>query len=305
MDLLASLSVFVRVAETGSFSAVARERGVTQPAISRQIAALEEHLGARLVHRTTRNVGLTEDGRDFLGPAQVVLGSLEEAEAAVGSRHAGIGGSVRVSASVVFGRVIIAPRIHNLLHRHPGLLIDLVVDDPSRDLVHDGIDLAVRSGALASDSSYVARRIGAFSEIIVGAPAYLDAHRPLERPEDLAAHQCILDDRAAQRETWTLHGPDGPVDIHVTGRFRTDSSDAKREAALAGLGLATLSELLIRNEIRTGALRPVLPQWQFAPVPIHAIYPSRRNLAPRVRVVLDFLVEQLVGDPLFSDLSRP
>lgn len=305
MDLLASLSIFVRLAETGSFSAVARERGVTQPAISRQIAALEEYLGSRLVHRTTRNVGLTEDGRDFLGPAQAALQAIDEAERAVGLRHAGISGLVRLSSSVVFGRVIIAPRVHLLLNQNPGLQIDLVLDDPTRDLVHDNIDLAVRNGNLPTDGSYVTRRIGEFSEIIVGAPAYLDGRPPLKHPHDLAGHHCILDDRAASREIWTLHGPGGAIDVHVAGRFRTDSSDAKREAALAGLGLATLSELLIRRELRLGTLRPVLPAWRFAPVPIHAIYPSRRHLAPRVRVVLDFLVEQLVGDPVFSDKSRP
>ena len=305
MDFLASLSIFVRLAETGSFSAVARERGVTQPAVSRQIAALEEHLGARLVRRTTRNVGLTEDGRDFLGPAQAALQAVDEAESAVGVRHAGITGLVRISCSVVFGRIIIAPRIHRLLDDHPGLSIDLVLDDPARDLVQDNIDLAVRNGTLPTDGSYVTRRIGEFSEIIVGAPAYLDRHPPLQHPRDLAGHHCILGDRAAARETWTLLGPDGALDIHVTGRFRTDSSDAKREAVLAGLGLATVGELLIRKELRLGMLRPVLPAWCLAPVPIHAIYPSRRNLAPRVRVVLDFLVEQLVGDTVFSDQARP
>ena len=301
MDFLSAIGAFVRVAETGSFSAVARERGVTQPAISRQIAALEEHLGARLVQRTTRNIGLTEEGRDFLGPAQTVLESIDAAESAVGLRHAGIGGVVRLSASVVLGRVIIAPRIPQLLKRYPGLSVDLVIDDPAQDLVHGGIDLALRLGSLSVDSSYVVRRLGQFSEIVVGAPAYLATHPAPQRPDDLAGHQCILDDRADQRDVWHLQGAAGTADIHVTGRFSTDSSDAKREAALAGLGLATLSIWVMRQDLRDGRLLPVLPDWRCAPVPLHAIYPSRRNLAPRLRVVLDFLIDQLDDD---SDFTR-
>ena len=300
MDLLSALGAFVRVAETGSFSAVARERGVTQPAISRQIAALEEHLGARLVQRTTRNIGLTEEGRDFLGPAQTVLESIDAAERSVGIRHAGISGVVRISASVVLGRVIIARRIPLLLKRYPGLSVDLVVDDPLRDLVHDGVDLAIRLGALAVDSSYVVRRLGQFTETVVGAPSYLAVHVAPQRPEDLAHHQCILDDRLEERDVWHLQGPDGPAVIRVNGRFSTDSSDAKRAAALAGLGLATLSIWVMRQDIQEGRLVAVLPDWRCAPVPVHAIYPSRRNLAPRLRVVLDFLIEQLGEDPDFS-----
>ncbi len=302
MDLLAALGVFVRVAETGSFSAVARERGVTQPAISRQIAALEEHLGARLVHRTTRSVGLTEEGRDFLVPAQTVLQSVEEAEGAVGSRQGGISGLVRISCQPVFGRVVIAPHIHTLLQCHQGLSIDLVHEEPTLDLVHDAVDLAVHAGELPVERSYIVRKMGAFSPVIVGAPSYLDTNPALHHPADLSHHDCVIDDRAAHREIWTLDGPGGPVDIPVGGRFRTDNSDAKREAVLSGLGLAPLSPWLVRHDLRDGTLRIVLPEWRVPPVPVHAIYPSRRNLAPRVRVVLDFLLEQLTVNPEFSDL---
>lgn len=304
MDLLSALSVFVRVAETGSFSAVARERGVTQPAISRQIAALEEHLGARLVQRTTRRVGLTEDGRDFLGPAKSVLEALEQAESAVGSRQGGISGLVRVSCPAVFGRVIIAPRINVLLQQHAGLSVDLV-HESTLDLVHDAVDLAIRLGSLPTDSTFVVRRIGSVSQAIVGAPAYLDANPPLTHPTDLAQHHCIIDDRATHREVWTMTGPDGAIEAHVGGRFRTDNSDSKHEAVLSGLGLATLSKWLVRHELRRGTLRVVLPEWQFAPILIHAIYPSKRNLPPRVRAVLDFLIDEMSNIPELSETILP
>ena len=310
MDLLSAMAIFVRVAESGSFSAVARERGVTQPAISRQIASLEEHLGARLVQRTTRRVGLTEDGRDFLGPAKSVLEAVEQAESAVGVRQGGVSGLVRVSCPAVFGRLIIAPRINVLLQRHAGLSVDLV-HESSTDLVHDAVDLAIQLGTLPTDGSFVMRRIGSISQVIVGAPAYLDANPALLHPSDLVHHHCIIDDRAPHREVWTMTRtsetrleetePDGIFDAQVGGRFRTDNSDSKHEAVLSGLGLATLSKWLIRHELRRGTLRVVLPDWQFAPIPIHAVYPSKRNLPPRVRAVLDFLIDEMSNIP---DLSN-
>ncbi len=302
MDFLSAVRVFVRVAEAGSFSAVAREMGITQPAVSRQVAALEAHLGARLVQRTTRSVALTEDGRDFLDPARTVLQSVEHAEGAVGLRHGGIAGLVRLSSPVVFGRVLIAPRVHLLLERHPGLSVDLVLDEPSMNLVHDGIDLAIRIGEQAAGNTYVARRIGAFSQLIVGSAAYLAANPAPQHPSDLARHECIIDDRSARREVWALYGPGGCVEAPVVGRFRTDSPEAQREAVLSGLGLAKLSKWLVRRELRDGTLRVVLPDWRSAPVPVQAIYPSRRNLAPRTRAVLDFLLEQFRSDPEISEI---
>ncbi len=302
MDLLAAFQAFVRVAETGSFSAVAREMGLTQPAISRQVAALEAHLGARLVQRTTRNVALTEDGRDFLEPARSALQAVERAEGAVGRRHGGIAGLVRVSTPPVFGRALIVPRLHLLLERHPGLSIDLVLDDPSMDLVHNGVDIAIRIGELAADASYVARQIGLISRLIVGSAAYLaDNPEPLH-PSDLARHECVLDDRSARRGIWTLGGPEGMVEVSVEGRFSTDSPEAGREAVLTGLGLGMISAWLVRRELQEGTVRTVLRDWKPSPLPMHAIYPSQRNLAPRTRAVLDFLLKDLRSDPEVAEV---
>ncbi len=297
MDLLAAFHTFVRVAETGSFTAVAREAGLTQPAVSRQVAALEAHFGARLVQRTTRSVALTEDGRDLLGHARAVLEAVERAEGAVGRRQGGVSGMVRLSAPVVFGRVVIAPRIHSLLERHPGLSIDLMLDDRPMDLVHEGVDVAVRVGELPPDASFVARRIGTFSRLIVGSAAYLARHPEPLHPADLARHQCILFDRAARPGVWTLSGPGGSMDVAVEGRFHTDSPEAGREAVLTGLGLAVLSAWLIRRELRDGTVRPVLQDWKLPLVPVHAVDPTQRNLAPRTRALIDFLVQEFRADP--------
>lgn len=302
MDLLAALASFVRLAETGSFSAVARDMEVTQPSVSRQVAALEAHLGARLVQRTTRSVALTEDGRDFVAAARAVLEAVDRAEKTVGRRHGGIDGRVRVSAPTIFGRVLIAPRIHLLLERHPRLTVDLVRDDGAADLVQEGVDIAIRVGELAADASYVVRRIGAFQRVIVGSAAYFaQTSEPLQ-PAELARHECILDDRFSHRESWTLTGAQDLIEVPVSGRFRTDSPEAAREAVLTGLGLAVLASWLIRRDLQMGTVRAVLTDWKPAPVPVHVIYPSRRHLATRTRAVMDFLLHEIRSDPEFAEV---
>ena len=296
MDLIAAFQTFVRVAETSSFSAVAREAGVTQPAISRQIAALEEHLGTRLVHRSTRRVRLTEDGRDLLVHARSVLASVERAEEAVGRRHGGVSGVVRLSVPVVFGRVMIAPRLHTLLERHPALTVDLLLDDRQMDLVHDGVDVAIRVGALPPDAPFIARRIGSFQRLVVGSAAYFERHAEPQTPTDLAQHACILQERHSPG-TWRLNGPDGEIDVPVSGRFLTNSVEACREAVLTGMGLGILSSWLVRDAMREGRVRAVLQAWKPPLVPVHAIYPSQRNLAARTRALIEFLVTDMRADP--------
>ncbi len=168
MDVLAAMRVYVRVAEARSFSAVARELGTTQPAVSRQVAALEEHLGARLIQRTTRSLTLTEDGRDLLHHARRVLDVVEEAESAVGRRHSMPGGLVRLATPASFGRLYVAPRITRLLERYPELSVDLRMSDTLVDLVAEGVDLAIRV-TTATDSSLVARKIGSSRRITVAS----------------------------------------------------------------------------------------------------------------------------------------
>jgi DNA-binding transcriptional LysR family regulator len=173
MDLLTAFHAFSRVAESGSFSAVAREMGTTQPAISRQIAALERHLGVRLLHRSTRALALTEDGRDLLVHAARVLEAVEEAEGAIGRRRASPAGLVRLGCSVAFGRLFIAPRMRALLDRHPELSIDLALSDGMQDLVSEGLDIAVRIGEV-DDTTLVARRIGTTNRLVLASAEYLE-----------------------------------------------------------------------------------------------------------------------------------
>ncbi len=303
MDVLAALRVFVRVAEARSFSAVAREMGTTQPAVSRQVAALEEHLGARLIQRTTRSLALTEDGRDLLGHARRVLDNVEEAEASVGRRHSMPGGLVRLGSSSTFGRLYVAPRIPRLLERYPELAIELRMSDGISDLVAEGIDVAIRVGAV-QDSSLVARKIGSSRRIAVASADCIAAYGEPQHPSELGRMPCVLFIGSATPAEWHFEGPDGPVSVNVSGRFRTDNGEAVREAVLAGLGFAVLPTWFFTDELTDGRLQPVLTGWEPPRSAISAVYPTRRNLAPRTRAVIDFFLDEFRLDPVISSYGE-
>lgn len=301
MDLLTSFRFYVRVADAGSFSVAAKELGVTQPSVSRQVSALEAHLGVALLHRTTRSLTLTDDGRIFLGHARAALDMAERAESAVGKHGDGIHGLVRISAAVTFGRAVIAPLIRPLLERHPGLEIDLRLNDTAQDLAQDAIDLAIRAGELQG-AMLVGRRIGWVSPCVIGSADYFDRRPEPRQPEDLAQHECILLDRSAQPGIWHLEKGAETRDIDVSGRFRTDSSEAARAALSGGLGLALVSRWLMQRELSEGSVRIVLSGWQSHRVPIYAYHLGQRNLAPRTRTVIDFLLAAFRADPGLSDV---
>jgi DNA-binding transcriptional LysR family regulator len=299
MDLLAAFRVYVRVAEARSFSAVARELGATQPAVSRQVAALEEHLGARLLQRTTRSLALTEDGRDLLEHARRVLDAVEDAEAAVGRRHAAPGGLVRLATPSAFGRLHVAPRMNRLLERYPELSIELIMSDEVSDLVADGIDLAIRASSIA-DSSLVARKIGSARRITVASEECIRTHGLPEHPQDLGRLPCVIFTGRASPNEWQYDGPDGTIMVTVNGRFRSNNSEAARVGVLSGLGYAIMPLWMLGDEVAEGRLRPVLTGWDPPASAISAAYPSRRNLAPRTRAVIDFFVDEFRLDPIIS-----
>jgi DNA-binding transcriptional LysR family regulator len=303
MDLIAAFRIFVRVAESGSFSAVARELNISQPAISRQIAALEDHLGERLLQRTTRSLTLTDDGRDLLTHATRVLDALEEAETAIGRRRGTVAGRVRLSVPVTFGRLHLAPRLGRLLDKNPALELDLLLSDSVRDLVTDGIDLAVRAGTIA-DSSLIVRRLGDVHRYVLASAAYIEKHgRPLV-PADLARHECLIFDQSANATEWVFTQNDSATRVNVSGRLRSDSGDAIREGVLNSYGIALLPAWYFNDEIRDGTVRLLLTDWKIATPPVHVVYPSRRHLAPRVRAVIDFLNAEFLQDPVLAEIEN-
>jgi DNA-binding transcriptional LysR family regulator len=299
MDVLAAFRTFIRIAETGSFSAVAREVGTTQPAVSRQIAALETHLGARLVQRSTRSLTLTEDGRDLLGHARLVLEAVEQAEATIGRGRASPTGLVRVGTPSAFGRLYLAPRLGTLLARYPQLAVELVLADDVVDMVQERLDITLRVGTV-TDASLVARRVGATASMAVASPEYLEGRAEPSHPSELASHECVLLTRLSDPENWVFAGPEGDVPVRVSGRLRTDSIEAMLAAVLAGAGIGLVPTWMLRDAVREGRLRALLRDWQPPRRPISVVYPSRRFLAPRTRVMIDFIVNEFRLDPIIS-----
>jgi DNA-binding transcriptional LysR family regulator len=290
MDLIGALRAFVRVTETGSFSAVARETHVSQSAVTRLVAQLEQHFDVRLFHRTTRRLSLTDDGQALLTHARHLLDSAEEMEAVLGRQSGAPRGLVRLGTSVS-GGLFLATRLPVLLARHPGLSVALVMRDQNSDMVEERLDLAFRSGDIA-DASLVARRVGFLGRAVVASPVYLERNGAPSTPEDLTSHTCLIHDVGTEPEIWRFTAPDGPRSVRATGQFIANDSQAVHRAARAGHGIALLPEIQLIDDLRAGRLFRLLEDYPSERLPVHIVYPSRRNLAPRTRVVMDFLVEQ-------------
>ena len=296
-DILPLLRSFVRVVETGSFSAVAREANTSQPTISRQMAALEAHLGCLLVQRTTRRLTLTEDGRAFYEQARRALEAVAEAETAVGRRKGHPTGTLRLAVAEVMGRLHILPRLPRFLDRYPEVSVDLVLSDGFTDLIEEGIDLALRVGEL-SDQGIVARRIGLTRRIVVATPGYLDRHGVPATPEQLRGHRCIVYARLASGASWRFAGG---LSVPITGRLRVNSTEAVRAAVLQGLGIGMVPAWhFVGDEIESGRLRVLLDAWEPEPQPIHLVYPTRRHVAPKLRAMADYLAAEFELDPRLS-----
>jgi DNA-binding transcriptional LysR family regulator len=300
MDLLLHFRTFLRVAELGGFSAAARALSTSQPAVSRQVADLEARLGARLLHRSSSGVALTEEGATFLEGARAAVDAADAALGALGARRGEVAGRVRLGAGVAFGRLHVVPRLAPLLARHAGLTVELRLGDGAADLVEEGLDATIRVGEL-TDPTLVARRIGMTRRVVVASPAYLARAGVPQRPEDLAGHECLLFTGLATGEAWPFEGPGGHLLVPVSGRFRANSSEAVRAAVLAGMGLYLAPVWLFAEELRDGRVAAVLGDWTPSLLPIQAVFPTRRQVPPRVRAVVDHLAAEFRLDPALSD----
>jgi DNA-binding transcriptional LysR family regulator len=290
MDLLGALGALVRVVETGSFSAVARERQVSQSAVTRQIGLLEQHFGVRLFHRTTRRLSLTDDGERLLGHARKLLEMAEAMEEELGHQSSTPTGLVRVGVRAAGARFL-AVRVPLLLARHPGLKIELVVHDQFGDMIEERLDLALYQGEL-NDSSLRVRRIRMVDQAVVAAPAYLERHGVPATPAELTAHACLIHDTGPDSDLWHFTSGDQTMSVRVSGSFIANNSAPIRAAALAGHGIAMLPELQVVDDLHTDRLISLLGEYPTQRLPLCLVYPSQRNLASRTRIVMDFLIEQ-------------
>jgi DNA-binding transcriptional LysR family regulator len=293
MDLLRALKTFVRIVETGSFSAVARETNTNHSAVTRAIGQLEAHFEVRLFHRTTRRLSLTEDGQDLLGQARHVLEVTTDLEDSLQRRGGTPAGKVRIGLPVG-AAMLLTPRLGLLLGRYPGLTVEFIVRDTFDDLIEERLDVAFRVGQ-TTDASVVTRSLGSFGWATVAASAYLEQHGAPSDPADLAHHACIVHDVSPTSAHWRFIGPDGPIEVEVANAFRANNSEIVRLAVLAGHGIGRLPEVMMVDDIRAGRLYRLLPDFPSEPRQAFLVYPSRRHLAPRTRVVIDFLIEQFTA----------
>lgn len=297
MDRFQLMKLFVRIVETGSLSAVARELDTTQPTVSKQLTALERHLGARLLNRTTRGLSPTEAGAAFYDRATRILEDLQEAEASLTQLQNRATGTLRISASVAFGQIFLVPSLLEFRGKYPEIHIDLSLNDRFVDLVQEGTDLAIRFGPL-EDSQLVAKTLGKSARLCVASPQYLATRGTPSTPEELASHNCITYTYTTSGNEWRFQGDQGMMPMRVFGDFRANNAFAILRAAMEGVGVANLPKFMVRDEVATGALVPLLERYGPTPVEIHAVYPTARFVSSKLKLLLGFLQEEVRRYPL-------
>jgi DNA-binding transcriptional LysR family regulator len=305
-DPLHQMSVFSRVVSSGSLSAAARELGMSPAGVSRRLAALEARLGVRLLHRTTRNLHLTDEGAQYYEACARILGELEEADGAVSAGRIEPQGVLRVAMPASFGHQHIAPLVPAFAARYPKVQLALTLSDRSVSLVEEGFDLAIRIAEL-EDSSLAARKLAPNRRVLCASPEYLRRHGTPQTPQDLARHNCLTTTDFAM--SWEYKDPEGRRgSVRVTGRYCCDNWEVLREWALAGLGVGLKSTWDVRRHLEDGSLVPLLPGYSFATdVAIYAVYPHRRHLPAKTRVFIEFLAESFGPEPYWdrSVLEEP
>jgi DNA-binding transcriptional LysR family regulator len=290
MDKFQEMKVFAAVVDAGSFTGAARALDMSKAAVSRYVAELEERLGLRLLHRTTRKLSPTTEGEIFHARCRELLDNLDQAEAEITSRSGEASGLLKANVPLTFGLMHLAPLWPALLARHPGLALDVTLSDRVADLVEEGYDLAVRIGQLPA-SSLISRRLASTRLVLCASPAYLQARGEPAHLRELAAHDVISYSLFASGENWTFTGPEGEVTVKVSPRMRTNSGDTCRAAALQHQGVILQPSFMVGADLAQGTLTEILPAYRSIELGIYAVYPSRKFLAPKVRVLIDFLVE--------------
>ncbi len=294
---LARIRAFVQVFDAGGFSAAARLHGRSKALLSKYVTDLEDHLGVRLMNRTTRQLSLTEAGEAYYREASQLLAQLDELDASILDQTAAPRGLLRVSAPRNFGEMILAPAIFAFLAAHPEVSLDLRLEDRFVDLVEEGIDLALRISA-AQDSSLIARKIADMAHSAVASPRYIAAHGAPERPENLRQHAAIVDTNLQGQANWHFVEAGETISVRVAGQVRVNSPLSARDAALAGLGIALLPGYLADPLIASGALTRVLSGFMSTGSSLQAVYPHRRHLAGKVRALIDHLVAWFEAHPM-------
>ena len=292
MDRIGSVAVFVEVAERRSFAEAARRLGRSPTAITRAIGELEARLGVRLLNRTTRAVGVTEAGERFLAGARRVLADLDEIERAAAGEGTAPRGELRVTAPILFGRLHVSPIMIEFLERFPDVSVALSLIDRPVDLVEEGLDVAVRIGALA-ESSAIASRVGALHRIVVASPDYLARCGTPKAPAELGAHAIVAFSGMEGADRWVFRGQGGEASVAIRPRLVVTTAEAAVDAARAGFGVTRVLSYQAADDIARGSLRRLLQAHEGAELPVHLLYPGGRHPPPKLRAFLDFAVPRL------------
>jgi DNA-binding transcriptional LysR family regulator len=290
-DRLQELQVFMRAAESGSFSRAARELSLSQPSVSRIVGELEARLGVRLLLRTTRRITLTDAGALFLERAREILAEIEDAEDAARGLDS-LRGTIRFAIPIVYGTREIIPRLPKFLQAHPLLRVELMVVDVRQDLIAEGADVAIRVGEL-DDSAFGARKLAAIPTMLVASPAYLAVRGTPMRPGDLASHDCIFGPGNFGRDSWSFNRNGTEISIDVRGRISTNSGPGLYASVLAGLGIAMVSTVMVAPALKSGALVQLMRGYKLPTIDVHALFPGGPRPSAKVRALVDYLMAEM------------
>jgi DNA-binding transcriptional LysR family regulator len=295
--------LFAKVVEAGSFSVAARALGLPKATVSRNVARLERTLGVRLMHRTTRKLELTGPGRSYYDEASRGLLRVDLANQAAAALQSVPSGTLRVTAPVEFANRYLIGWVAAFLERFASVRVELSLRDEMVDLIGERIDLAFRTGELAS-SSFIARKLGPARRIVLASPRYLKRRGEPRRVEDLQQHDCVVFGRALEHAAWRLDGPHGAREVPVHGRIAVDGAYAALQAAVAGLGLALLPAALAADDLRAGRLRQVLPAYGTTRGALYAVIPSNRHMSAALRAFLDLVENKAAAMPQWPPADR-
>ena len=290
MDRFLEMRTFVQVVDTGSFVGAAEPLDMSKAAVSRYVADLEARLGVRLLHRTTRRLSLTEDGEVFYLRCKELLGGLDAAEAEVTARSGDAVGQLRVNAPVSFGILYLAPVWAAFKARHPQVSFDVTLSDRVVDIVDEGFDLAIRITQL-QNSSLISRRLASTRMVLCASPTYLARQGTPVHPSELVQHHILAYSNWSSRDEWAFDGPDGAVVVKTTPCLRSNNGDTCRAVALAHEGIILQPSFMVGADLAAGTLVELCPGYRALEMGIHAVYSSRKHVAPKVRLLIDFLVE--------------
>jgi DNA-binding transcriptional LysR family regulator len=294
MDYAGDMAIFARVVQSKSFSAAGRRLGISTPAVSKHITRLEQRMGVRLINRTTRTLSLTEAGAEFYEHCQRLVTEIEAAESAMTRSLPEPVGTIKISCTLTFGSLYIAPLLPAFLEKYPQLKVSLSLNDRVVDLADEGFDLGIRLTARPHDA-LVARKLVPVHWIACASPAYLAKFGTPQTPNELTSHNCLRSQLPGNSQ-WQFTTPAGATTFNVNGNLQVNSGTALRDAALQGLGIIQVASYVVAKDIEEGKLQEILPEFATSTGHIYAVYLANRYLPSKVRVFIDYLLDQFTGN---------